>query len=384
MTPPVGSNVVIGGGRPWTVRELIDRAAGPLDRLANLSPLAMAGQDDLDLLAAACWLADREADGMVLDRERLTPGVLERLGQAGFSIVAVPSGILEVRGGAPIVPGRVHLLTSGSTGEPKLVRHRWNTLFTMARVRTPRPTRWLLTYQPGTYAWYQLLTALLFMPGQSLVLPAGLTPVEMIESAAREDVTAISATPTFWRMAMLQAEPADFERLGAHLRRVTLGGEAVDQPILDQLAALFPQAEITHIYASSEAGAAIVVQDGRAGFPVAWLEDEQRSPQLQVRDGRLFLRSPFAADDSSEWIDSQDIAEIRDDRVYLLGRSGNGMINVGGSKVYSADVERVLLGHPEVLWCRVRGVRAPLVGRLVEASVVVRRGSAGAHSQRGG
>jgi hypothetical protein len=39
------------------------------------------------------------------------------------------------------------------------------------------------------------------------------------------------------------------------LKQITIGGEAVDQVTLDMLRGVFPAARITHIYASTEAGA---------------------------------------------------------------------------------------------------------------------------------
>ncbi len=365
-------NVVVASGRVWPVHDLVDRVGPALDGAGIAAPAALVAVDELDLLSAAGWLAAGGRDGMVLPRERLTDSVLRRLAAEGLTIVDVASGRVRHRGDGSVVPGRVHLLTSGSTGEPKLIRHTWASLFTMARVRAPRATRWLLTYQAGTYAWYQLVTALLFMPGQSLVLPGGAEPAEMLALAARHGVSAISSTPTFWRVALLQATAPEIEQLRPGLERVTLGGEPVDQAILDQLRALFPAAQLVHIYASAEAGASIVVSDGRAGFPAAWLDDPARSPQLRVVDGRLWIRSAQAAIGFEDWRDTEDVAEIREGRVHLVGRAGHATINVGGAKALAADIERVLLDHPFVLWCRVRGVRAPLVGQLVAAEIVAR------------
>ena len=280
-------------------------------------------------------------------------------------------GRAEHRGSGQAIPGRVHLLTSGTTGEAKLLQHTWTSLFTMARVRGVRRARWLLTYQPGTYAWYQLVTAWLFMPQQSLVLADGTSPAEMIAAAATRGVTAISATPTFWRIALLQAAP-----LRDGLEAITLGGEPVDQPILDRLHALFPAARRVHIYASSEAGASIVVRDGRAGFPAAWLGAAGHSPELKVVEGRLWVRSDHAALGFAGWIDTQDVAVLEGDRVHIVGRADHTIINIGGAKAIAPDIERVLLSHPYVLWCRVRGVRAPLVGQLVKAEIVPHPGRA--------
>ena len=59
-------------------------------------------------------------------------------------------------------------------------------------------------------------------------------------------MTHVSGTPTLWR-ALLVALGSKAATLP--LRQITLGGEAVDQAILDRLANLYPGASITHIYA---------------------------------------------------------------------------------------------------------------------------------------
>ncbi len=372
MTGPAlcPDNVVWSDWGRFTVAELVERGRTALQAAPDTSPVVLVATNPLDLLAGACALAALRRDGMVLPRERLTPSVRERLELEGFAELDLATSTLERAGAARAVPGHVRLLTSGSTGEPKLIHHTWESLFTMARVRHPRPARWLLTYQAGTYAWFQLATALMFIPHQGLVLAGGPSPSDLIAAASTSQVTAISSTPTFWRLALLQADPAMLGRLQSTLESLTLGGEPVDQPILDRLSGLFPAARLVHIYASSEVGASIIVADGRAGFPVEWLGDERRSPQIRVEDGTLRLRSPHAAIGLEGWYDTGDIAEIRSGRVHLLGRLGRAVINVGGAKAFAADIERVILEHPFVLWCRVRGVRAPLVGQLVAAEIV--------------
>ena len=48
-------------------------------------------------------------------------------------------------------PGGLVLLTSGTTGRPKPVRHRWSQLVD-GLGRTGSPGRWLLTYGAGSFA----------------------------------------------------------------------------------------------------------------------------------------------------------------------------------------------------------------------------------------
>ena len=365
-------NRVHGPSSSATLDDLVSAFSGKISTLGAIAPLALIGASPGELIAAAGWLAQTQTDGLIPPADRLSPELQTRLSDRGYAIVDLDRGTVTpaVKNLTP-KPGRVSLLTSGTTGEPKIVEHTWDTLFTMARVKSGRAANWLLTYQPGTYAWWQMVTMALFLPGQALTVTDERTPVALTQAAIAHGVTAISATPTFWRMVLLQFSPDELQRLP--VRQITLGGEAVDQPILDRLRAQFPDATLTHIYASSEAGAAIVVRDGREGFPGEWLCGENDaaagdSPQLQIRGGILWIRSPFAT--QADWLCSGDLCEVRDGRVIILGREQSTFINVGGAKVPAHEVERVLRSHPAVLWCRVGRRKAPLLGELVIADIV--------------
>lgn len=321
----------------------------------------------------------RTADLLFLPKSRLSEGIMATVASHGFVLVGFDGSVLhEPTSSLPVRPGSITLLTSGTTGIPKLVAHTFETLFTAVRARRVESGVWLVPYQTGTYAWFQLVTKGMFSRGQKLVFSTSLDPSAAFTLASQQGVTSISATPTFWRLAMLQMEP-DFLRT-VPLRQIALGGEAIDQALLDQLAALYISAEISHVYASTEVGACIVVKDRKAGFPATILERRDgMTPEIRIRAGRLEVRSPFAAKDGvatveSGWIDTGDFVELRGDRVHFCGRSDMAMINVGGNKAFPADIEAVIQSHPAVGWSRVRAVKAPLVGHLAEADVVLRLG----------
>jgi len=65
----------------------------------------------------------------------------------------------------------------------------------------------------------------------------------------------------------------------------------------------------------------------------------------------------------------------RDDAgyLYLTGRMRE-LINRGGQKVAPREVEEILLGHPGVLQALVIGVPDPVLGEVVQAHVVPRKG----------
>ncbi len=275
----------------------------------------------------------------------------------------------------------VYMMTSGTTGRPKIAAHTLDSL--LGRVRTAaslevnRGGTWLLTYQTTGFAGVQvLLTGAL--THSTIVVPSERTPAKFYSAAVAGSVTHISATPTFWRSFMMVAKPGMLA-----LKQITIGGEAVDQATLDRVKTAFPDARVTHIYASTEAGAVFAVHDGMEGFPAAWLDRPIKGVTLRLRDGFLQIKTPHAMSKYASataqphlddgWIGTADRCEVVGERVRILGRQ-DSTINVGGSKVYPLAVETVLLGMPEVVEAKVFGVPNPVSGSLVAAQVVLKPG----------
>lgn len=319
-------------------------------------------------LAAARWHGRSGSEMLLAAAPRIDVEMAEELRADGF-------GVVRWTGGEPVVeheptrspePERLWLLTSGSTGRPKRVAHTVASLTTVRGAQAPRV--WLCAYSPGTYAWWQMVTLSMGHPDQHLVVvdPGDLDTWP--EFAARHGVTAASGTPTFWRRTVHQ----DVDTLSrVPFEQITLGGEPVDQAILDQLTELFPNARISWIYASSEVGASIVVHDGRAGFPVGWLDKPRADGvTLSVEGDELLVGSPHRAAGMDRVVRTGDRVRIVDDRVHIVGRLGSDEINVGGVKVSASAVRDVLASHPGVVWARASARRAPLVGHMVVAEVV--------------
>ncbi len=281
---------------------------------------------------------------------------------------------------AETASARVFMMTSGTTGAPKIASHSLSALMSRAKAAMHpgnRGAKWLLTYQPTGFAGIQVqLTAVV---GRGVVVaPEERTPSGFLEAAKAHGVTQISATPTFWRAFMMVAKPGDI-----NLRQITLGGEAADQATLDRVKKAFPEARVTHIYASTEAGVVFSVHDGREGFPAEWLDTNTQGVTLRVRDGFLHIRTPNAMNgyvsgaaqpkQDDGWLTTADRVEIRGDRAFIVGRD-DSTINVAGSKVYPLMVEQFLLRQPGVLEARVFGVANPIAGQLVAAEVVLDAG----------
>lgn len=361
----IADNLVVDArtGRRTTWGELVQHAT------PRPAPTAHVVEHSVDALPAVAALKDA-GELLVVASARLDDSLAEELRGSGFDLAA-GDGVRTATTPRPAEDGRVWLLTSGSTGRPKRVGHTLASLSTVTGDLAPRT--WLCPYSPGTYAWWQVITLGLGVPGQDLVLvdPADLD--DWVTPALEHGVTAVSGTPTFWRRTLMR-HGAELSKLP--LEQVTLGGEPVDQAVLSQLSDAFPDARVSWIYASSEVGASIVVHDGRAGFPEEWLDRVVPGrPRLAVADGELVITSPHHGVDASGAelagaVRTGDAARIEDGRVLVTGRLDRDELNVGGSKVSASAVRDLLQSHPDVAWASVRGRKAPLVGTMVVADVV--------------
>ena len=270
------------------------------------------------------------------------------------------------------------LLTSGTTGTPKLVVHTLQSLCGAL----PGPhglgarSTWSTFYDIRRYGGLQIYLRAMLAGAPLVLSSAGEPPADFLARAAAAGVTHISGTPSHWRGALMSG------RAGAlNPQYVRLSGEVADQSILDNLRAAYPRARIAHAFASTEAGVAFDVNDGIAGFPMEFLEGSRDGIEMKVVGGTLRIRSgrtaagylgdvPPINADADGYLDTGDMVELVGERYYFRGRVG-GVINVGGLKVYPEEVESVLNADPRVRMSLVRPKRSPITGAIVVADVVL-------------
>ncbi len=268
------------------------------------------------------------------------------------------------------------LFTSGTTGRPKLVVHTLDSLIGPLDdgLAVAPDAIWSTFYDVRRYGGLQILLRGL-LGGSSMVLSQAREPVaDFLARVGRSGVTHMSGSPSHWRRALMSAAPTKMAP-----RYVRLSGEVADQAILDHLAAAFPGASVAHAFASTEAGVAFDVRDGLAGFPASLIGRSGTKAEMRVVDGSLRIRSARTAArylgggaplvDADGFVDTGDMLELRDGRYHFVGRR-EGVINVGGQKVFPEEVEAVINQHPGVRFCRARGRRSPITGALVVAEFV--------------
>jgi acyl-coenzyme A synthetase/AMP-(fatty) acid ligase len=270
------------------------------------------------------------------------------------------------------------LLTSGTTGVPKLVVHN---LASLAGAMTGRVTLgqhavWSTFYDIRRYGGLQIFLRAMLGGGSMMLSSAGEPVASFLGRAGTREVTHISGTPSHWRRALMSQSA---RRMAP--RYVRLSGEIADQAILDHLRAVYPNADVAHAFASTEAGVAFDVGDGLAGFPARLIDEPGADVEMRVEDGSLRIRSSRTAHcylggaaeslrGPDDFVDTGDMVELRDGRYHFVGRRG-GIINIGGLKVHPEEVEAVINRHPSVRMSLVKARKSPITGAIVVADIVV-------------
>lgn len=276
------------------------------------------------------------------------------------------------------------MLTSGTSGRPKMVAHSLAALTDAIPRRTDADARtvWATFYDIRRYGGLQIfLRAIVGGANMALSDPNELLPDQLVRFGAT-GVTSISGTPSHWRRVLMTGDRGAFQPL-----YVRLSGEIADQNVLDALHATFPKAKVGHAYASTEAGVAFAIDDGQEGFPASLVDSAVNGVEMRVVEDVLHIRSARTAScyvgprapalkDAEGFVDTGDLLERRGDRYMFAGRRG-GIVNVGGAKVNPEQVESILNQHPAISMSLVYARRNPITGAVVAADIVLQAGLTG-------
>jgi acyl-coenzyme A synthetase/AMP-(fatty) acid ligase len=320
-------------------------------------------------------IEDAEIDAVVTDQPARW---------ADSEVYLVVAARPPVRGTAKLKTGRATewlMLTSGTSGVPKIVRHTLEGLtgaIVADGAAQSEPPVWATFYDIRRYGGLQIFLRAIIGGGSMVLSQPGEPIADHVTRLQAHGVSHISGTPSHWRKLLMSGAAAAFSP-----RYVRLSGEIADQAVLDGLAQAFPAASIGHAYASTEAGVGFAVNDGLEGFPASLLGN-RGGVEMKVEDGSLRIRSTRTAHayvgrdaaaltDAEGFVDTGDMVERRGERYYFVGRRG-GIINIGGLKVHPEEIEAVINQHPEVRMSRARSRRSPITGGIVVADVILADG----------
>lgn len=266
-------------------------------------------------------------------------------------------------------PGLVQL-SSGTSGEPKAAVHDLALLLEKFSRRRPSATTLaflLFDHMGGINTMLHALSN-----HATLVAPGDRSPATICRLIEMHRVELLPATPTFLNLLLLSDAHRSHD-LGS-LKTISYGAEPMPAATLARLRAAFPSVELRQTYGMVELG---VMRSRSRADDSLWVSVGGEGYETRVVDGVLqvrarsmllgYLNSPTAFTDDG-WFVTGD--EVEQDGEYLrfLGRNSD-LINVGGEKVYPAEVEGVIESMEGVVEATVYGEPNGLLGQIVCARV---------------
>ncbi len=351
------------------------------------------------LLVHEASLADRVPDGRELPELTHRIVVDDDARASGFPRVAENAPLAEAAdvGEEDIA---MILYTSGTTGRPKgaMLAHcniiHSAMIFVSCMELTPADRSIAavpLAHVTGVVA--NIMT--MVRCAGALIIVAEFKAAEYLKIAARERVTYTVMVPAMYNLCLLQP---DFDSYDLSSWRIGgFGGAPMPIATIEKLADKIPGLKLMNCYGATETTSPSTIMPGdltarhidSVGLPcpgatiLAVDANGRELPRGEV--GEIWIRSasvikgywnnPNATSESftGGFWHSGDLGSIDENDFVRVFDRQKDMINRGGLKIYSAEVESVLAGHPAVVESAIVAKPCPVLGERVHAVIVVRQ-----------
>lgn len=266
------------------------------------------------------------------------------------------------------------LFSSGSTGEPKAMLHNLNNLMDSYKDKRQKSINTLIFLTFDHIGGIDTMLRI-FSIGGTLTIPTSRQPEEICRLLQMHGVNVLPSSPTFLNLLLLSGLHRKYDL--SSLQIIAFGAEPMPEPLLLRLKELFPNVELQQKFGTSETNA-IRVKSRSSDSLFFKLDD----PNLEHRivDDELWLKSKTQIlgylNASMEnliednWFKTGDLVETTEDGyIRIIGRNKE-IINVGGEKVFPAEVESVLLEMDEFSDVLVYAEANQITGQSVAVDVV--------------
>ncbi|WGD49045.1 class I adenylate-forming enzyme family protein [Bradyrhizobium sp. CB1650] len=237
------------------------------------------------------------------------------------------------------------------------------------------------------------ITTMIRCAGTLIIMPE-FKAEDYLKLAARERVTYTVMVPAMYNLCLLQP---DFDSYDLSSWRIGgFGGAPMPVATIEKLKAKIPGLKLMNCYGSTETTSPSTIMPGEltashidsVGLAcpgariIAMGADGRELPRGEI--GELWIRSasvikgywsnPKATAESftGGFWHSGDLGSVDADGFVRVFDRQKDMINRGGLKIYSAEVESVLAGHPAVVESAIIAKPCPVLGERVHAVVVTR------------
>jgi len=266
-------------------------------------------------------------------------------------------------------PGLI-LFSSGSTGKSKAALHDFHKIlekFKLPRNKMRTLNFLLFDHIGGLNTFFYTVSN-----GGMIVTTSSREPENICRLIEKFKIELLPTTPTFLTLLLLSEVYKDFDLNS--LRLITYGTEPMTESILQKLNNVLPKARLLQTYGLSELG---ILRSKSKTSDSLWVKVGGEGFETKVVNGILWIRAesamlgylnrdnPFTDDG---WFITGDEVEVKGDYIRILGRDSD-VINVGGQKVYPAEVENIIQLMDNVENVVVCSESNQIVGQIVKATV---------------
>ncbi len=268
-----------------------------------------------------------------------------------------------------------HVMTSGSTGAPEPIgltygNFLWSAVASAFNIGVEPEDRWLCCLPLSHISGLGIVMRSVIY-GTAAVVHDGFDVDRVAESLERDQITVVSLVATM--LTRLLDAGADL----SGPRALLIGGGPVPEDPLEE--ALGRGATVVQTYGLTETCSQVTTlapadarrKLGSAGRPLL-------TTHLRIQDGEILVQGPTVAPgraDADGWLHTGDLGRIDEEGFLYVEDRMDDLIVTGGENVVPAEVEKVLLRHPEVADAAVVGREDPEWQQAVTAIVVLRDGS---------
>lgn len=269
------------------------------------------------------------------------------------------------------LPGLV-LFSSGTSGKSKGIVHNLSALLEKYK-RTGKDYTTLSFMNYDHIGGFD--TILYSLSNQStLVFQNDRSPQAVCEIIQKHKVEVLPVTPTFLNLLILSEMYKNYDL--SSLKYITYGAEPMPEYLLKRCNVLFPNVRFLQKFGTSETG---TLQSKSKSNDSLWFKIGGEGFDIRIVDGILQIKAksamlgylnaphPFTEDG---WYITGDKVETDGEYIRILGRDSE-IINVGGEKVFPAEVENVILELTEIKDVLVYGENSPIIGNIVVADIVL-------------
>jgi len=286
--------------------------------------------------------------------------------------------------------------TSGTTGKPKgavltHVNFVHTCLHYLYALGIDQPQRGLLVIPATHIAGFGPVTSVMLACAGTVVMVREFKARAVLEIMAREQITFAVLVPAMYQLCLM--EPTLAEHDLSHWRYGVYGGAIMPPAVIQRVAERLPGLRMINAYGATETCAVCTIippeltkeAPASVGLPLECDElvvmDEAGRPVPDGEPGELWIRGANVS--PGYWRDPEATARAFHDGYWKSGDVGSrdargllyvhdrlkDMVNRGGYKVFSAEVENALMAHPGVADCAVVGVPDPVLGERTFAFV---------------